>query len=176
MTIYADLQANEVPLPFKVFLKTTDGEWTLKAAFATDRLAGAYLLGILSIPGNDGKIFVDREGELWEVTEEAMNLAAAAIREARAKKPALSEMLPLADLSARKAYPKDETRPFKESGENLHNCPELGTRGNIYRCVDCGMVMEELIFEGPNDGLKGRPRRVEWVVLKPGKTGVHIQA
>lgn len=81
-----DIEVVEGPLPFKVFMKTTDGEWTLKAAFATDRLAGAYLLGLLSIPGNDGKIFVDREGELWEVTEEAMNLAAAAIEEAKLKK------------------------------------------------------------------------------------------
>lgn len=88
MGSYEDIEVMEVPLPFKVVLKTTDGQWTLKAAFATERLAGAYLLGVMSVPGNDGKIFVDREGELWEVTEEALNMAAAAIHEAKNKKGA----------------------------------------------------------------------------------------
>lgn len=33
-------------LPFRVFLRTEDGRWTLKAAFASLRLAGAYVIGL----------------------------------------------------------------------------------------------------------------------------------
>jgi hypothetical protein len=37
-----------VPLPFRVFVKTTDDEWTLKASFATGNLAGAWMIGLMS--------------------------------------------------------------------------------------------------------------------------------
>lgn len=72
-----------VPLPFKVFLKTLDGEWTLKAAFATGRIAGAWVIGLTSSNQNlEAKIMEDRQGELFEVTQEAVKSAMEAINTA----------------------------------------------------------------------------------------------
>lgn len=71
------------PLPFKVFLKTLDGEWTLKAAFATGNLAGAWVIGLASSNSNlEVTVMEERQGELFEVTAETLKRAMEAIKAA----------------------------------------------------------------------------------------------
>jgi hypothetical protein len=73
-----------VPLPFQVFVKTTDDEWTLKASFATGNLAGAWMIGLMSqkIQKVEVKIFEERKGELYEVTDQVVLEAAKVIKKA----------------------------------------------------------------------------------------------
>lgn len=66
-------------LPFVVTLKTSDGEWTVKARFATRNLAGTWSLG-LAAQQVDSKIFEERNGEFHEITAEAIQGAADALR------------------------------------------------------------------------------------------------
>lgn len=70
-----DLEVIHIPLLFKVFIKTSDGGWTLKASFATAGLAGAWVIGMAS-SGRECKIFEKRQDELFEVTPDAVQKAA----------------------------------------------------------------------------------------------------
>jgi hypothetical protein len=81
----ADIPVVVVPLLFQVFVKTSDGEWTLKAAFATENLAGSWMLGLMT-QKVEAKIFEDRQGELEEITHQALRNASRAIREASERK------------------------------------------------------------------------------------------
>lgn len=71
------------PLPFEVYLKTRDGLWTRKAAFATEGLAGAYVIG-LRTQRLDPKILEAHPGGLRsEVTDRAVGNARKAFKDAR---------------------------------------------------------------------------------------------
>ena len=76
----SDLSVIHVPLLFKVFLRTSDGELTLKAAFTSDRMAGAWVIGMSHASGVECRIFEDREGDLFEVTPTAVSRAAVAMK------------------------------------------------------------------------------------------------
>lgn len=80
-----DIPVVIVPLPFQVFSKTSDEKWTLKAAFATENLAGSWMLGLMT-QKVEAKIFEVREGDLWEITHQALRSASRAIREASERK------------------------------------------------------------------------------------------
>ena len=71
-----------VDLPIYVALQTEDSKWTLKARFATPNLAGAWAMG-LNTQKVETRIFDQRKGELFEITEDAVREAAAAIKAAR---------------------------------------------------------------------------------------------
>lgn len=77
-------QLIDLPLRFKVYALLEDGNWTLKAGFESDMLAGAWTLGIMA-QGVPMKIF---DGAV-EVTEAILTKTAAALQD----DPAVQEML-----------------------------------------------------------------------------------
>lgn len=82
-----DLEVTLVPLPFNVFLRTSDGKLTLKAAFATDRMAGAWVIGMNNSSDVECRIFEERDSGLFEVTPTAVQRAADALKlELKARK------------------------------------------------------------------------------------------
>lgn len=74
-----DLPVVVSELPFKVAWRTSDGEWTVKAAFMTKALAGSYAAG-MALGRIEARVFEDRDGELHEVTQEAIRLAKEAMK------------------------------------------------------------------------------------------------
>ncbi len=75
-----DLEVIHVPLSFKVFIRTSDGRLTLKAGFATERLAGAWVIGMSHGSETECRIFEERNGELFEATPNAVQKAAEAMK------------------------------------------------------------------------------------------------
>ena len=68
-----------VPLPFKVFVRDSNGKLTLKAGFPTDTLAGAWAIGMTQSTSAECRIFEDRDGEFVEITYEALKRTADAL-------------------------------------------------------------------------------------------------
>lgn len=83
-----DLEVTLAPLPFNVFLRTSDGKLTLKAAFNSDLRAGAWVIGMNHSSDVECRIFEERDSGLFEVTHAAVQKAADALKlEIRSRKP-----------------------------------------------------------------------------------------